>query len=128
MKRGFTFLEVLISILILGIFMASFGVGLYHILNEDDMEKIESTCLELSERVIEDYRKTILANWTASFPISGNFASIGYTSYLYTISITNITNSLRQFTITVWNDANNNNTLDNFEGKAVLVSLISRRR
>jgi len=128
MKRGFTFLEVLISILILGIFMASFGVGLYHILNEDDMEKIESTCLELSERVMEDYRKTILANWTASFPISGNFASIGYTSYLYTISITNITNSLRQFTITVWNDANNNNTLDNFEGKAVLVSLISRRR
>ena len=128
MKKGFTFLEVLISILLIGIFMASFGVGLYHILNEDDLEKIESTCLELSERVMEDYKRTILANWTASFPVSGNFASIGYTSYIYTMVITDITNSLRQFTITVWNDINNNNILDDFEGKAILVSLISRRR
>jgi len=128
MKKGFTFLEVLISILLIGIFMASFGVGLYHILNEDDLEKIESTCLELSERVMEDYKRTILANWTASFSVSGNFASIGYTSYIYTMVITDITNSLRQFTITVWNDINNNNILDDFEGKSILVSLISRRR
>jgi len=128
MKKGFTFLEVLISILLIGIFMASFGVGLYHVLNEDDLEKIESTCLELSERVMEDYKRTILANWTASFSVSGNFASIGYTSYIYTMVITDITNSLRQFTITVWNDINNNNILDDFEGKSILVSLISRRR
>jgi prepilin-type N-terminal cleavage/methylation domain-containing protein len=128
MKNGFTFLEVLISILLLGIFMSTFGVGLYHILNEDEMEKIESKCLVLAERVMEDYRKAIVANWTVSFPISGNFASIGYTSYLYTITIYNITSSLRQFTITVWNDINNNNILDNFEGRSIILSIVSKRK
>lgn len=128
MKKGFTFIEVLVSILLLGIFMATFGVGLYHILNEEELEKIESKCLVLGERLLEDYRKAVLANWTTSYPLSGNFADIGYTSYLYTISIYNITSSLRQFTITVWNDINNNYTWDPFEGRSIIMSMISRRK
>jgi len=130
MRKGFSLIEVLVSILILGVFMASFGVGLSHILIADEIEKAESRAINFAEKKLEEYRTTVLSNWGASFALSGNFSSEGWTSYIYSLSVNSLdsTNSLRQIKVLVWNDENNNNTCDNFESKSILITIISRRK
>ena len=129
MRKGFSLIEVLVSILILGVFMASFGVGLSHILIADEIEKAESRAINFAEKKLEEYRTTVLSNWGASFPLSGNFSSEGWTSYIYSLSVNSLNlGDLRQVKVMVWNDENNNNTCDNFESKSILITIISRRK
>lgn len=128
MKKGFTLLEVLISILLLSIIVTYFWMGISNVLLEDDLMKSESQAVILAEKKLEEYRKAIINNWTASFTLTGNFSSEGWTMYNYSITINNITQSLRQVKVLVWEDINNNYTWDSFEGKSILLTMISRRR
>lgn len=128
MKKGFTLLEVLISILLLSIIVTYFWMGISNVLVEDDLMKSESQAVILAEKKLEEYRKAIINNWTASFTLTGNFSSEGWTMYNYSITINNITQSLRQVKVFVWEDINNNYTWDSFEGKSILLTMISRRR
>ncbi|HOJ92667.1 MAG TPA: type II secretion system protein [Dictyoglomaceae bacterium] len=129
MRKGFSLIEVLVSILILGVFMASFGVGLSHILIADEIEKAESRAINFAEKKLEEYRTAVLSNWYTSFPLSGNFSSEGWTSYIYSLSVNSLNlGDLRQVKVMVWNDENNNNTCDNFESKSILITIISRRK
>lgn len=128
MKKGFTLLEVLVSILLLSIIVTYFWMGISNVLVEDDLMKSESQAVILAEKKLEEYRKAIINNWTASFTLTGNFSSEGWTMYNYSITINNITQSLRQVKVLVWEDINNNYTWDSFEGKSILLTMISRRR
>ena len=128
MKKGFTLLEVLISILLLSIIVTYFWMGISNVLVEDDLIKSESQATILAEKKLEEYRKAIINNWNASFTLSGNFSSEGWTMYIYTIIPTLLTQSMRQVKVIVWEDINNNYTWDSLEGKSVLLTIISRRR
>lgn len=128
MKKGFTLLEVLVSILLLSIIVTYFWMGISNVLVEDDLMKSESQAVILAEKKLEEYRRAIINNWTASFTLTGNFSSEGWTIYNYSITINNITQSLRQVKVFVWEDINNNYTWDSFEGKSILLTMISRRR
>ncbi|MGB9857612.1 MAG: type IV pilus modification PilV family protein [Dictyoglomaceae bacterium] len=130
MKKGFTFIEVLVSILLLSIVVTSFFMGISNILIEDELIKAESQATVLAEKKLEEYRTKILNNWTATFTLSGDFSQEGWTSFRYIIYTSNFssTNSLRKVKIFVWNDRNNNYTLDSLEAKSVLLTIISRRK
>ncbi|PMQ02267.1 MAG: prepilin-type cleavage/methylation domain-containing protein [Dictyoglomus sp. NZ13-RE01] len=138
MKRGFTLIEVLVSILLLSLILTYFWMGISNILIEDSLITAESQALILAEKKLEEYRKAIINNWTASFTLSGNFSSEGWTNYLYSITYTTLTytilpdptltDKLKQVTVKVGEDTNNNGILDSGEERSILVSIISRRR
>ncbi len=127
MRKGLTFLEVLIAILLLGIIISSVGVGISYILKSDEYDNMLNTCLYLTEKKLEEYRKTVLANWNATFTYSGNFSNIGYTDYFYTLTIVNTTYSLRQIFLQIWKEESGNNKLDDFEPETIIITYISRR-
>jgi prepilin-type N-terminal cleavage/methylation domain-containing protein len=128
MKRGFTLIEVLVSILLLSIVITYFGIGISNILVEDDLIKSESQATILAEKKLEEYRRAIINNWTATFTLSGNFSSEGWTSYRYTITVTDLTSSFRRIKVLVWEDVNNNSFLDPSEGKSILLTMIAKRK
>ncbi|ACK42452.1 MULTISPECIES: type II secretion system protein [Dictyoglomus] len=127
MRKGLTFLEVLIAVLLLGIIMSSVGVAISYILRADEYENMMNICLYLTEKKLEEYRKAVLANWNISFTYSGNFANIGYTDFFYSLTVFNTTYSLKQIFLQVWKEENNNNKLDDFEPETIIITYISRR-
>lgn len=128
MNKGFTLLEVLVSILLLSIVVTYFWMGVSNVLVGDDLIKSESQATILAEKKLEEYRRAIINSWTASFTLSGNFSSEGWTTYRYAIYTFALTQSLSRIRIEVWEDINNNNTWDSREGRSVLLTMVSRRR
>lgn len=127
MSRGLTFLEVLIAILLLGIIMSSVGVGISYILRADEYDNMMNTCLYLTEKKLEEYRKAVLVNWNTTFTYSGNFSNIGYTDYFYSLTVVNTTYSLRQISLQVWKEEHYNNKIDDFEPTILIITYISKR-
>lgn len=100
--KGLTFIEVLVSIFLLSIIVGGFFLGLSSILSQDAYIKSEARVLELAEQKLEEVRRIKLANWNATFTLTGNFSNIGWTGIVYTIYTSNyFTASMMIYTVTV---------------------------
>lgn len=118
--RGLTFIEVLVSVFLLSIIVGGFFLGLSSILSQDAYVKSEAIVLELAEQKLEEIRRLKLANWNATFTITGNFSNIGWTGIVYTIYFSNfVTTSMMIYTVTVVDYI--------FEGRCDLCTVITRR-
>jgi type II secretory pathway pseudopilin PulG len=139
-KKGFTFIEILFATMIVTISIIPITMILPRMLSENRIVERENRAVFLGQMIMEEMKTSALTyfywdgyNKTAvTFPPPYNIPP--YNIFRYTVTYATpdgMDNNIRQITVTVWYDANNNNTLDTGEGEVEewiqLTTLITNR-
>jgi type II secretory pathway pseudopilin PulG len=124
MRKGITLVETLVASLLLASSLAPVLIALTRAQSLATTLEQKEQCLVLARQKIDDIRARAVYNYTTSFGSS----SVQLSGYYYgKITDSTVSSNLRQITVSVGFDTNNNKTLDSSEILVTLTTMVAKR-
>lgn len=126
-KKGFTLIELLAAIVLLAVGLTVMMQLVARMLQLSSKQEYHNNVVFLAEREMEEVEGRLFGNFSTNCNQAVSVFAAPHAAYKYVVT-DDLGATVKTIAVTVWHDADNDNTLDSGEESLALTTKIARKQ